>query len=204
MLPDHPANQAIASGRGDKVPPLTADISVPTQDKVSDDAPGFHRYINSKIAAANLVSIYSIDLKNFHFSIVNLMPGWILGPEELARRKQEAFKGSNLILGWLFMEISLAPLLGFRDGEEPPLLSETVHLDDVVEAHVNALDLVRVQGRYRNYLLCSDAPTGPVIMDAVDIVKRELPQEVAEGKIPFIGRLGKSQVPGRVCISVSR
>ncbi|KAL6716596.1 hypothetical protein ACLMJK_006163 [Lecanora helva] len=191
MLPEHPANQAIISGNADSIPALTADTKVPTQPPISIDAPGFHKYINAKIAATNLVHGYGAErLDEVHFSIVNLMPGWILGPEELARNKQEAFKGSNLMLGWLFMELSLAPLMGFSESEAPPLLSETVHLDDVVESHVNALNVSRVQGKYRNFLLCSDAPTGPVIMDAVDIVKRELPDEVANGKIPFAGKLG--------------
>jgi len=196
MLLKHPANQAIMSERGDEVPVLTAETKVPTQALVSDDAPGFQRYINSKIAATNLVHEYGAAEKSddFHFSIVNIMPGWILGPEELARSKQEAFRGSNLILGWLFMELDLAPFLGLPANENPPLLAETVHLDDVVESHVKALDVDKVPGKYRSFLLCSDAPTGPLYMDAADIVRRELPQEVAEGKIPFSGKLGRLQV----------
>ena len=192
----HPANQAVMSGRGDEVPVLTAETKVPTQLPISDDAPGFHRYVNSKTAATNLVHEYGAHkLDDAHFSIVNIMPGWILGPEELARSKQEAFKGSNLILGWLFFEFSLAPLLGLPADEDAPVLSETVHLDDVVESHINALDTDKVPGKYRNFLLCSDTPTGPVMMDAADIVRKELPRAVAEGKIPFAGRLGRPQNP---------
>ena len=187
----HPANQAILSGRGDEVPTLTADTQVPTQPPVSDSTPGFHRYINSKIAATNLVHEYVNKSRTVQFSIVNLMPGWILGPEELARSKQEAFKGSNMILSWLFSDLNLAPFFGVPMDEDPPLLSETVHLDDVVESHVNALDTGKVPGKYRNFLLCSDSPTGPVYMDAADIVRKELPQEVADKKIPFTGKLGR-------------
>ena len=190
-LSNHPANQALTSGRADDVPALTPETKVPTQPPVPDDAPGFLKYGNSKIAAMNLVREYeAVKGNKSHFSIVNLMPGWILGPEELARNKQEAFKGSNLILGWLFMELNhLSPLWGLPTTEEPPVLSETVHLDDVVEAHVNALDTSKVRGKYRNFLLCSDGPRGPVFMDAEDVVKRELEREVADGKIPFGGRL---------------
>ena len=189
----HPANQAIMSGKGDEVPVLTADTKVPTQPPISDDAPGFKRYDDSKIAATNLVHEYGDAHKSEigNFSIVNLMPGWIFGPEELARNKQEAFKGSNLVLGWLFSELSLGPLFGLPANEDVPLLSETVHLDDVVEGHVKALDIDRVPGKYRNFLLCSDTPTGPEMMDAADIVRRGLPQEVADGKIPFAGKLGR-------------
>ena len=191
VLLKHPDNQAIISGRGADVPALTAETRVPTQPLVPNDAPASLRYMNSKIAARNLVNEFAAErLNDVHFSIINIMPGWILGPEELSRNKQEAFKGSNLILGWLFMELNLGPFLGLPASEEPPFLSETVHLDDVVEAHVNALNVSMVQGKYRNFLLCSDEPTGPVLMDAVDIVKREFPQEVADGKIPFAGKLG--------------
>lgn len=193
LLLKHPDNQAVMSGRADEVPALTAETKVPAQPPISDDAPGFHRYINSKIAATNLVHEYGSTHKSesAYFSIVNIMPGWIFGPEELARTKQEAFKGSNLILAWLFVDLSLAPFLGLPANEDAPLLSETVHLTDVVEGHVNALNTDKVPGQYRNFLLCSNSPTGPVIMDAADIVRRELPQEVADGKIPFAGKLGR-------------
>ena len=195
LFMDHPANQAIMSGRGDEVPALTAETKVPTQPPVSDDAPGFKRYVASKIAATNFVHEYGDAHKSEsdNFSIVNLMPGWVFGPEELVRNKQEAFQGSNLVLSWLFHELNVGPLFGRPANEDVPLLSETVHLDDVVEAHVKALDIDRVPGKYRNFLLCSDSPTGPVIMDAADIVRRELPQEVADGKIPFAGKLGRFQ-----------
>lgn len=184
------------SGRSENVPALTAETRVPTQPPVPDDASGFQRYINSKIAATNLVDEYvaSPEFSDSHFSIVNIMPGWILGPEELTRNKQEALKGSNVILAWLFADLSLAPFLNLPADEFPPLLSETVHLDDVVEAHVNALETDRVRGKYQSFLLCSDAPTGPKWMDAVDIVRKQLPQEVAEGKIPFAGKLGNYDI----------
>lgn len=66
-----------------------------------------------------------------------------------------------------------------------------MHLDDVVEAHVNALDVENVPGSYRNFLLCSHAPGGPVMRDAVEIVRRELKWEVEEGRIPFKGEMGR-------------
>ncbi len=191
LLRQHPANQAIMSGQGDEVPTITANTEMPTQAPVSDDEPGFARYVNSKIAATNLVHEYSATHEETHFSIVNLMPGWVMGPDELARNKQEAMKGSNLFIGWLFFDYGIGPLLGSAAGEDPPMLSETVHLEDVVEGHIKALDIDKVPGKDRNFLLCSDGPTGPVVMDAADIVRKNLPQEVADGKIPFAGKLGR-------------
>ena len=88
----------------------------------------------------------------------------------------------------------MAPFLGLPADEDTSHLSVMVHLDDVVEGHVKALDTDNVPGQYRNFLLCSDTPTGPLMMDAVDIVRKELPQEVADGKIPFAGQHGRLQV----------
>lgn len=188
----HPANQAVASGRSDEVPLLTADTKVPNQPPVSNDAPGAHRYVNSKIAAHNLIREYAEDHKSSPagFSIVNILPGYVFGPTELAQSKPEAFNGSNIILSWLFTDLDLSPLMGVKK-EDALILSETVHLDDVVEAHVKALNTEKVPGKYRNFLMCCDSPTGPVVMDAADIVRRELPEEVADGKIPFTGYLGR-------------
>lgn len=69
-----------------------------------------------------------------------------------------------------------------------------VHLNDAVEGHVEALDTDKVRGKYRNFLLYSDTSTRPVLMDAADIVRKELPQEVADGKIPFAEKFGRFQV----------
>lgn len=173
-----PVNQALISGKADEVPAMTADTKVPNQSPVPDDAPGELRYGNSKIACINLVREYATSRSsgNSHFSTVNLFPGWILGPEELARSKKEAFKGSNIILSWLFQELHLGPIIGLGADEDIPVPNTMVHLDDVVEAHVKALDTEKVPGKHRDFLLCSDGPAGPVLMDAADIVRRELPR----------------------------
>ena len=188
----HPANQAVAAGRSDDVPILTADTEVPDQSPVSNDAPGSQRYGNSKIAAHNLVRKYADEHKSEDagFTIVNILPGYVLGPAELSRSKKEAFMGSNIILSWLFTDLDLSLIIGGKK-EDALLLADTVHLDDVVEGHVNALDIQKVPGKYRNFLFNSHSPTGPVVMDAADIVRRELPEEVAAGKIPFTGYLGR-------------
>ena len=188
ILAEHPDNQAIMSGRDETVLPMTAETRVPTQPSTPDDASGFRRYTDSKVAALNITDEYNGGT----FSIVDLMPGWILGPEELTWNKREALKGSNIILSWLFSDLSLGPMVGKEESERVPLLAETVHLDDVVESHVKALDIDKVPGQYRNFLLCSDKPKGPLWMDAADVVRRELPQEVADGKIPFAGELRES------------
>ncbi|KAL8737197.1 MAG: hypothetical protein Q9181_001923 [Wetmoreana brouardii] len=188
---EHPANQALMSGRGDEVPALTAETRVPTQPTLSEDALGWHKYVNSKIAAANFLREYTTTdgFQSAHFSIVDIMPAWILGPNELVKSKQTAFNGSNLILSWLFVDLRMAPMMGLPSDKDIPWLPETVHRDDVVECHVKALEIDKVPGRYRNFLLSSDTPTGPVFMDAIDTVRKNFPREVAEGRIPLAGKL---------------
>lgn len=200
LLATNPSNMALMAGNSDGVPALTAETKVPTESPVPDDAPGFERYNHSKIAATNLVHEYAASHPNSHFSLVNILPEWVLGPEELARNKQEAFKGSNMILGWLFQDLKINPLLGLPNEVENPSLAEMVHLDDVTEGHVNALNTEKVPGHCRSFLLCSHGPTGPVWADAEEIVRRNLAQEVADGKIPFAGKLGrpKDLMGGRV------
>ncbi|KAL8705559.1 MAG: hypothetical protein Q9201_001337 [Fulgogasparrea decipioides] len=188
---EHPANQTLMSGRGDEVPALTAETKVPTRPALSEDALGWHKYVNSKIAAANFVREYTTTsgFQSAHFSIVDIMPGWILGPNELVESKKTAFNGSNLILSWLFIDLPLASMAGLPNDKDIPWLPETVHRDDVVECHVKALEVDKVPGRYRNFLLCSHTPTGPGFMDAIDTVRKNFPQEVAGGRIPFAGKL---------------
>ena len=191
-LKDDPVNIAIATGKDEHIPPLTADTQVPTQPPLPAGAAPTERYNASKIAAINWLREYNATRKSATFSIINIMPGWVLGPEELTFSKADALQGSNYVLAWLFQDFSLAPLMGLPEGTDTPLLAETVHLDDVAEGHVKALNIEKVPGQFRNFLLSSNSPSGPVLMDAVNIVKRNLPKEVAEGKIPFTGRMGKS------------
>ena len=151
------------SGRGDEVPVITAKSRVPSPPSFLDNASPAQRYYNSKNAATNYVDGFP-KTHDLHFSIVNLMPGWVLGPEELSRSKSEAFKGSNFILSGLFSDLNLAPLLGLANGEDTPWLAAAVHLEDVVEGHVKAHDVEKIPGSYRNFLLCSHSPKGPVMM----------------------------------------
>lgn len=52
------------------------------------------------------------------------MPGSIFGPEGSTRSKQEAFKGSDRVPGWLVFESKSARCFGLPADEDAPLLSE--------------------------------------------------------------------------------
>jgi len=121
----------------------------------------FEWYQTSKIMATNSVDEYAARNTSRHFSIVNIHPGWVLGPNPLARNRPDGLNGSNLVLGWLFIPIKFNTFYGLSDEEPPvPLSNETIHIDDVAEAHVNALDCDQVPGAYKNYLLAASSPYG--------------------------------------------
>ncbi|KAF2239410.1 NAD(P)-binding protein [Viridothelium virens] len=190
LSPSHPDNEKIAAGRADEVATLTAETRTPDPGPVPEDASPSERYIPSKAAALRYTEEF-MSQRNPHFDVVNIMPGFVLGPEELAFRKKEAFTGSNLIFGWLFEDfVDWNAFLGFPPDIPAAQLAEVVSLNDTVEAHVNALDIekVKVPDKCRNFLLLADGPTGPTFADLEGIVKRNLPNEVKTGAIPFKGK----------------
>lgn len=90
-----------------------------------------------------------------------------------------------VVLGWLWLPINLAPAYGRPPTETLQHIAETVAVEDVVEAHVKALDTEKVPGSFLEYLMCSDGPHGPTFADAVDIVKRRLPELASNGEVPM-------------------
>jgi hypothetical protein len=85
----------------------------------------------------------------------------VLGVNPLAKTRPEALNGSNLTLGWLFLPFKINAMMGVSD-DEPPVaaVSGTVHVDDVAEGHIKALDVDKVPGGYQNFLMISNSPHG--------------------------------------------
>ncbi|KAL9084293.1 MAG: hypothetical protein Q9165_008121 [Trypethelium subeluteriae] len=183
--PDDAVDKQVGSGEDDDVPFMTAESRNPTHH-VPDDAPPVERYVSSKSAAQNFVEGY-VRKHNPRFSIVNIIPGNVIGPGELPRTKTEAFWGGNIVVSWLFQEVDWNTLFGFPEGKRFAFLPEAVSCRDTVDAHVNALDTEKVPGKLRNFLLCCEGPKGPVWADAEGIVRRNLPDLVDSGAIPFKG-----------------
>ena len=170
---------------------LTGDATVPTLPPLPDNAPGAVRYSYSKIHSHNYVKEYiASKAGSTPFNVVNIMPGYVIGPTEAARNKREGLTGSNVMLAWLFVDLGahLKPLVGLRPDEEMNLGAQVVSLEDTVDAHVNAARLEADFGTIENFLLCSDGPEGPTYADAMDIVKADLKAEVECGIISFAGR----------------
>ena len=121
----------------------------------------FARYTQSKTAAAYQIHAYAASHPQRHFSIVNIYPGWVIGVNPLAKTRYDALNGSNMTLGWLFLPIKVNVMFGVPEDEPPlPVASGTVHVLDVAEGHVKALDVKKVPGYYQHFVMDSHSPHG--------------------------------------------
>ncbi|KAI1371333.1 putative 3-beta hydroxysteroid dehydrogenase/isomerase, partial [Hypoxylon crocopeplum] len=100
------------------------------------------------------------------FGVVFLMPTFVFGPNKLSRTTDEFNKGSN--------EILLNHILG---NSKSPLLTVSVHIDDVAKLHVLSLKTSVPTGRY---LLDSEGASGTNWSEALPFVKKYYPQAVGK------------------------
>jgi nucleoside-diphosphate-sugar epimerase len=75
----------------------------------------------------------------------------------------------------------------------PPVVGVTVHLDDLLKAHVLSLD-PKVPGN-TNYLLSSGGIVRIIWTDAIDIVAKSFPRAVAAGTLPNNGKMETQKLP---------
>lgn len=108
-----------------------------------------------------------------NFSVINIFPVFIFGRDNSVTDVDTLLrKGSNILL--------LGPLLGISQNLRLGG-SSTVHVDDVAEMHVRALD-DSIRGN-EDFIA---AASGPVEWaDSFDIVKRRFPIQYGEGVFPF-------------------
>ena len=93
-----------------------------------------------------------------HFSIINLMPGFALGANELKHTAGSLIEGSNAIV--------LGLLLGSTSPVARP--GSVIDIRDVARIHVEALDEVKVP-KSKSFLLDTGKTT---LDDAIDLVKK--------------------------------
>ncbi|KAG6227820.1 hypothetical protein E4U26_001441 [Claviceps purpurea] len=129
-------------------------------------------YARSKALAFAAVQDFLRD-KTPQFTVVNILPVFIIGRDDkITGVKPYYSKGTNSIL--------MGPLLGIKN-HITVMGGNSVHLDDVAELHVRALDENLTQGNET-----ITAAAGPMRWsDCFDIVKRRFPKECAEGVFPF-------------------
>ncbi|KFY29987.1 hypothetical protein V494_08338, partial [Pseudogymnoascus sp. VKM F-4513 (FW-928)] len=130
-------------------------------------------------ALALLATDNFLKEKKPHFSIVNLMPGYVIGANELATSPAKLAEGSNaLVIGII--------LGGKPPGNRPCSITD---VRDLARVHVEALDESKVRESSSFILKQSGELT---FDDANDIVRKHFPAAVASGIVPLGGSIGSA------------
>ena len=134
----------------------------------------FAAYAVSKILAYNH-TIEFIEKETPHFTIINVMPTFVVGKNELATTSEAVNSGSN--------SLAMNVLLGVQNPGG--LGAVTVHVDDVAKIHVAALD-PKIEGN-RNFGANCNGIDGIDWDSAIETVKEHFPQAVESGIFPLGG-----------------
>ncbi|KAF2264420.1 NAD(P)-binding protein [Lojkania enalia] len=125
----------------------------------------FEAYIAAKVSTLNLTEQWA-KLEKPAFDLVHIAPGHVFGPNELVTDLVELLQtGSNRII--------LVPVTGKAYSMEAGV---TVHLDDVAEAHVRALNPLTPGNRL--YILSCGGVEGTKLDDCFKIVTHKFPEHV--------------------------
>lgn len=129
-------------------------------------------YRDSKVLALDASDRFVAE-KSPHFSIVNVMPGYVVGANELVTEAKEIANGSNGVL--------MAVIMGMKTSEARP--ANIVGVTDVARIHLAALDETKVVGN-KDFVLDSQPPSFDQV---ADIARRSFPDEVKKGLLPLGG-----------------
>jgi nucleoside-diphosphate-sugar epimerase len=133
----------------------------------------FEAYAASKVAAFNETESWLAKEKaNISFDVINILPGFVIGKDELVTEASDALRGTNMPV--------LGPVTGNDAGYTP---SASVHLLDVASAHVKSLDS-KVPGNQSYLLVAQDTKWE----DTLDIVARNFPAAVKAGTLANNGK----------------
>lgn len=156
-------------------------------DNIEPDPEGpwtndFLAYSASKKLALNATRKIIAEQKPY-FDIINVLPSFVVGPNDFAQSRKDYQAGSNAI--------ALAPLLGVElQGGRPGF---ACHVDDVAAVHVAALQS-SVKG-HQNYGVNFDGKNGVEWNSAIDIIKKRLPEAVERDGFPLGGSVAAGKIP---------
>jgi hypothetical protein len=120
-------------------------------------------------------TIRFISEKNPHFTVVNVQPGYVLGPNALIEDAEALVSGSNALV------------LSIVKGAKGPVARPGTVSDvrDVARVHVESLDEKKVVGN-RSFVL----DVGNVVLDdANEIVRKAFPEAAEKGLLPLDGTI---------------
>lgn len=172
------------------LPATSFSPSVPeafTADSVQPDPQGpyendFTAYIASKKLALNRTRDF-VAREQPHFTVVNVMPAFVIGKNELATTPESVLSGSN--------QFPMVPVMGQHNPAGLP--ASVCHVDDVAFVHIASLD-PKIDGN-RNFGVEYRGDKPVEWDDAIDIVKRHFPEEVKKGVFPLGGSLKSFPLP---------
>lgn len=152
----------------------------------------YEAYSASEVYARHATDDF-VAVRRPDFDVINIMPAFMIGKDELITDFDEIEKGTNFF--------ALTAIRGYENQAAPGI---TVHVDDVAKIQVRALDnnvLRRVDDPiYDHFLVSSGGLIGTTFDDAIDIVKARFKEESEQGLFPF----GGTQPAKRAFIDSSR
>ncbi|KAJ9664726.1 hypothetical protein H2198_000072 [Neophaeococcomyces mojaviensis] len=151
-----------------------------TADSVTPDVQGpfdnpFIAYGASKIRAHNAVRKF-IETESPRYSVINIMPSFVLGRNQLATTPEAVAGGSNMA--------AMFPVLGVSG--QGPFEPIAVYINDVAFLHIAALDQNNKKIKHNDNFGAS-WPHRFDWTDVNEIVKKRFPDAIAEGVIAANG-----------------
>jgi nucleoside-diphosphate-sugar epimerase len=136
----------------------------------------FAAYMASKVFAFDATEKF-IEAKKPHFTIVNVMPTFVIGKNELVTDSKHITDGTNFIP----MQI----ILGNKNTT--PFTGNIAVLEDVALVHVGSLDEKKVRGNANFLVTSGDGIDGVTLDSALEIAKKHFPEAVEKGILPLGG-----------------
>ena len=136
----------------------------------------FDAYGASKVLAFDATEKF-MESKKPHFTVVNVMPTFVIGANELVTDPKRITDGTNFL--------PMLILLGVKNTDA--FVGQISHLDDVAKVHVESLDEKKVPGSANFLVTSGDGVDGVQLESANEIAKRKFPDAVAKGILPLGG-----------------
>jgi len=144
------------------------------EDRVpNDEGPymnHFHAYSASKIASLNAAEKWVKENKPA-FDLVFIHPAFVEGRDDLALTAKATIAGTNAVI------------LGVANGQvQGPLPGNTVHNEDVVKMHVEALNIAKIPaGSYIAQWNAEGSTEGTFWEDVTSIIEKNYPEQIKAG-----------------------
>lgn len=136
----------------------------------------FDAYGASKVLAFDAAE-KSVQAKNPHFTIVNIMPTFVIGANELVTDPKCIIDRTNFL--------STKIILGAKNTDA--FIGQISFLDDVAKVHVESLDKKKVPGSANFLVTSGDGLNGVQLDSAIEIAKKHFPAAVENGILPLGG-----------------